>query len=219
MAPPDVTPIDHVRLADRPLIVCDVDEVVLEYLDPFDAFLRSRGHQLLPRSFRLHGNIVDMETGEAALHAAVKGLQEDFFAAQEDWQGPATLAVETLQALGADADIVFLTAMPPRHAGARRRLLDRVGLRFPLVATETAKGPVVQALHGARALPVAFIDDIHANHLSVRESVPDALLVQLMANQVFFAMAPAPGEHVVRATDWGDAERKIRSHFGSHLQP
>lgn len=205
--------LDHIRLGDRPLLVCDIDEVVLEYLSPFGAFLRSQGHDLLPRSFRLHGNIIDSGTGEAALDAVVDALQEDFFATQEAWQTPAALAVETVGALGRDADVVFLTAMPPRHVAARRRLLDRIGLAFPMVATEEAKGPVVHALHGARNLPLAFIDDIHFNHLSVQQSAPEALLVQLMANEAFRAMAPDPGANVLRATDWSHAARLIRSHF------
>ncbi len=211
----DIVPLDHVHLSDRPLVVCDVDEVVLEYLTPLDAFLRSRGHELLPRSFRLTGNIIDRVTGEAVLEAAVKALQEEFFATQDQWQTPAALAVETLGALGRDADVVFLTAMPPRHAEVRRRLLDRHGLDFPMVATEAAKGPVVQALHRGRSLPLAFIDDIHSNHHSVRESVPEALLVRLMANQAFLALAPDPGEFIVTASDWRDAERRIRAHFAA----
>lgn len=204
----------RIRLADRPLVVCDIDEVVLEYLSPFGAFLRSRGHDLLPRSFRLHGNIVETATGAAALDAVVDALQEDFYAAQEEWQTPAALAVETLAALGRDADVVFLTAMPPRHAHVRRRLLDHLGLTYPMIATESAKGPVVQALHRARPLPLAFVDDIHHNHRSVQANVPEAMLVQLMANEVFRAMAPDPGQAIRRAKDWRDAERLIRAHFG-----
>ncbi len=41
----------------RPLLVCDVDEVILEFLDPFHAYLESVEHRLHPDSFRLHGNV------------------------------------------------------------------------------------------------------------------------------------------------------------------
>ena len=124
-----------------------------------------------PRTQRAlaYSRVAGSHTGTVAIDAVVDALQEEFFAAQEDWQTPAALAVETLMALGRDADIVFLTAMPPRHAEARRRLLQRIGLTFPMVATEAAKGPVVHTLHGGRPLPVAFIDDIHYNHRSVGE--------------------------------------------------
>ena len=219
MSRPDAIPLDHVQLKDRGLVVCDIDEVVLEYLSPFTAYLRSRGHDLLPRSFRLHGNIVETASGEAVVDAVVDALQENFFAAQEAWQTPAALAVETLAALGRDADVVFLTAMPPRHAVARRRLLDPRGLPFPMLAAEEPKGPVVRALHRSRPLPLAFIDDIHGNHRSVQASAPEALLVHLMANQVFRAMAPDAGDNIQCASDWRETERIIRAHFAQPARP
>ena len=44
---------------DRPLLVLDVDEVVLEFIRPFTGYLGTLGLELQPDSFRLHGNIVD----------------------------------------------------------------------------------------------------------------------------------------------------------------
>ncbi|WP_455854457.1 hypothetical protein [Ensifer canadensis] len=86
------------------------------------------------------------------------------------------------------ADIVFLTAMPPRHAAARRALLDRLDLPYPLLASEEPKGPIVQRLHAGRALPVVFIDDIARNLQSVQEHAPSCLLINLMANAEFRAL-------------------------------
>ncbi|MDX3929048.1 MAG: hypothetical protein QHC90_25010 [Shinella sp.] len=206
-------PLDHVALGDRPLIVCDIDEVALEFLTPFRNFLLSRGHDLLPRSFRLHGNIVTLPDGGVTADDLVAILLEDFFATQEDWQGAAELAVDTLTALGREADVVFLTAMPPRHEAARRRLLDRLGLPFPMVATEDAKGPVVRALHRQRPLPAVFIDDISRNLQSVRDHAPETLLVHLMANAQFRAMMPDPGDGILKATGWADAAEHIRRHW------
>lgn len=205
---------DHVRLTDRPLIVCDIDEVVLEFVTPFQNFLKSRGRELLPRSFRLHGNIVNLENGEPVPDAMVPTLLEDFFLTQDAWQTPAVQATETLADLAGEADIVFLTAMPPRHTEVRRRLLDQHGLSaYPLLATEAPKGPVVRQLHDARDVPVAFIDDILRNLESVRDHAPDCLLIRLMANAEFLAMAPAPTRGIESADSWDDAARIIRQHF------
>ena len=83
-----LTDLDHIRLEDRPLIVCDVDDVVLQFATPFEAFLETRGHRLLPRSFKLTGNIVN-GTDESVVEApAVKALIDDFFMEQERWQTP-----------------------------------------------------------------------------------------------------------------------------------
>ena len=118
-----LTDLDHIRLRDRPLVVCDVDDVVLQFATPFEAFLETRGHRLLPRSFKLTGNIVHGDDERVIEAPAVKALIDDFFMEQERWQTPFADAVDSLHVLGQDADLIFLTAMPPRHAEVRRRLL------------------------------------------------------------------------------------------------
>ncbi|WP_312858550.1 hypothetical protein [Rhizobium sp. G21] len=197
----------------RPLLVCDVDEVILEFLDPFHAYLESVDHRLHPDSFRLHGNVRHVG-GEAATAEAVDAFQEEFFRTQDKWQKPARNARATLERLSAGADIVLLTAMPPRHQGVRRALLDLFGFHFPMIATEEPKGPVVNQLISDRGVPAAFVDDIFTNLHSVRTHAPDCLLINLMANDIFRAMAPDPGERIHKAESWLEAERLIRGHFG-----
>ena len=211
----DTADLAHVLLRDRPLVVCDIDEVVFEFISPFTAFLRANHHDLLPRSFRLHGNIVSLLDGSEPDAAAIADFQELFFATQDQWQAPVEQAVETLASLAKDTDIVFLTAMPPRHQPIRRALLDRFGLSFPMVATEEPKGPVVARLHGGRPLPVAFLDDIQRNLLSVREHVPDCFLITMMANAAFRAFAPPPAGGIVSVEGWREAEKALRGHFSA----
>ncbi|MGE6739265.1 hypothetical protein ACQKGC_03205 [Allorhizobium pseudoryzae] len=209
----EIIDLAHVRLTDRPLVVCDVDDVVLEFLMPFQRFLDSLGHRLEPRSYRLHGNIISTIDQQPLADSLVTQLILDFFEAQEDWQTPFGNAVTSLKALGMQADVVFLTAMPPRYTEMRRRLLDRLDLTFPLLATESPKGPVVRQMHGRRDLPLAFIDDMAHNHVSVADSVPECLLVHLMPQSDMHKHAPKPGPHVVQVTDWHAAEREISRHF------
>lgn len=204
---------DEIRLSNRPLVISDIDEVALEFLDPFRSFLESRDHVLLPRSFRLTGNIIHRATERAASEADVKDMLDAFYATQDRWQTPTAGVVETLRELSKQADIVFLTAMPPRHAAARRALLDRLDLPYPLLASEEPKGPIVQRLHAGRALPVVFIDDIARNLQSVQEHAPSCLLINLMANAEFRALAPQPADCVHIASDWVDAANAIRAHF------
>lgn len=205
----------QIRLGHRPLIVCDIDEVVLEFLTPLQAYLQAQDCDLLPRSFRLHGNIITTCDGLPVAHEAVDAHLEAFFASQDQWQTAVAEVGPTLQDLSQVADLVFLTAMPPRHRALRRALLDRLDLPYPLLATEEPKGPVVRALHGDRPLPAVFIDDIARNLHSVRESVPECLLINLMANKTFQAMAPDPGDGIVVARDWIHAAALIRDHIGA----
>lgn len=204
---------DHVPLRDRPLVVCDIDEVVLEFISPFTRFLRANGHDLLPRSFRLHGNIVSLNDGTAPDNAAVSAYLEEFFRTQDQWQVPARRAAEALATISTEADVVFLTAMPPRHRPVRRALLDSFGLTFPMIATEEPKGPVLARLHGGRTQPVVFIDDIERNLRSVGEHIPDCMLLTMMANEEFRTFAPPPSNGIIGATDWDEASRLIRDHI------
>ena len=155
--------IKRLSVSTRPLIVCDVDEVVLEFLDPFDRYLNSIGHKLHPDSFRLHGNIRSIMEDVVAAHDQVARMEEEFFATQDKWQVPAKGVDAALRSLSRDADIIFLTAMPPRHHDVRRTLLDLHGLDFPMIATEEPQGPVVAALIGDRNVRAVFVDDIVRN--------------------------------------------------------
>lgn len=207
--PEDLAQFDWVARSSRPLIVCDVDEVVLEFVTPFIAYLDNRGLELRPSSFRLHGNVFRRDDGTPVSDRDISASIEAFFVEQHDWQTPVSSAAETLAALKHHADIVFLTAMPPRHFAVRRALLDAHDMPYPLIATEDEKGTVLHLIHGERDTKVVFIDDIFHNLHSVRERLPNALLINLMANDTFRALAPHPGEKVAKAEDWNEARDLI----------
>lgn len=207
----------EVRLSERPLIICDVDEVALEFITPFTAFLRSHGQDLLPRSFRLTGNIVSLESGHETPADDVRVLLDAFFASQMDWQTPAHRVATSLAALNEFADIFFLTAMPVRHYDIRRALLDRHDLPFPLVATEQAKGPLIAKLHDSRSQPLFFIDDLAPNLHSAKQHAPTANLLHYMANDTFRAMAPDAGDDVKAASNWREIEEIISNRVDAGL--
>lgn len=209
----DILDISHVAVTDRPLVVCDVDDVVLHFADPFQKFLRAQGHEFLPRSFNLIGNIIASDTRQEVDASGVYQLIGAFFEAQEDWQLPMEDVVRTLEALSADADVVFLTAMPPLYSEQRRRLLDRLALKFPLIASEEAKGPIMRRLNAERIFPTTFIDDMAHNLHSVRTHMPDSLLIHMMPDSPLHLMAPKPQDDIVRARDWRHAEELIRAHW------
>ena len=106
--------------------------------------------------------------------------------------------------------------MPPQFSAHRRRLLDRTGLTFPLLASEQPKGPIVQALHGGRDLPVVFIDDMARNLHSVKEHVADCLLIHLMPDSPVHRFAPAAAADIARARDWTHATELISQHLTAH---
>ena len=199
---------------DRPLLILDVDDVVLEFIRPFPHFLKSRGFGLTLASFRLTGNIAETASGRLIEQPEVTALLGDFFDTQADWQSVTDGAEQALASLGDRAEIVLLTAMPHRHRAARRAHLDALGLPYPLLTTEMAKGPAVAKLRGSKGRPVAFVDDQPSNLISARNSVADAHLFHLMADNSLRAFLPPVPDDIVSVEDWRDAAPKIASALG-----
>ncbi|MGV0875832.1 hypothetical protein V6767_01650 [Martelella sp. FLE1502] len=204
------------KIGDRPLVVVDVDEVVLQFLDPFKAFLKANDHELLLETFSLNGNVTSLATGEKIPDADVGAFLSAFYDAQEEWQEPFDAARETLDGLGDIADVLLLTAMPPRHRAARRRLLSRYGFGFPLIASEEPKGEVLSALCSKDPPALIFVDDMLYNCRSVAKSLPDALTINLLINDDYRAMAPKTEAPSVVATGWDHADRLIRRHIAEN---
>ncbi|WP_114390465.1 hypothetical protein [Notoacmeibacter marinus] len=205
--------IESIAEDNRPLLVLDVDEVVLEFLGPFMRWLESEGFSFRAQSFALNGNIFDSE-GSAAAKETVESLITRFFEVQHEWQILAPGFSNALDSLSQKAQIVLLTAMPHRHFAAREALLTSLSVPYPLVTTEKAKGPAVSLLHGGRDAPVAFIDDMAYNLLSVAKALPSATLIHLMAHRPMRDLMPPLPDSIIAAEDWPMAARKAREALG-----
>jgi hypothetical protein len=213
--PETVRQIAELALDDRPLLVLDVDDVVLEFIRPLPRYLAAQGLELRMETFQIHGNVFDVATNEAVAAERVSAAIDAFFAVQAEWQEVAEGAAETLASFGGRVEIVLLTMMPHRHRAVRRTHLDRLGLPYPLLTTEMPKGPAIAMLRGDTARPVAFVDDLPRNLLSARESVPDASLFHLMAdNSIRALLPPFDPEGITAVVDWKDARPRIAEALG-----
>ena len=198
----------------RPLLVLDVDEVLLEFMSPFMRFLDAQGLRFLAKSFRLTGNIVEQQTNRPLDQEAVSALLGSFFDAQRDWQTAAMGQPRQWPTLLKVRKWCMLTAMPHRHRQVRREHLDTLGFPYPLLTTEAAKGPALRQLRGESGRSVAFVDDIPHNLVSVREAVADAHLFNLMAYRDMRPLLPPLPEGIVVADDWSEAAPKIAAALG-----
>ena len=191
--------------ANRPLIICDVDEVVLHFIPHLEIFMGEQGYRFTDQRYRLTGNIVAND-GKPASKDAVRALLTGFFDAHTASQRPVDGAARALAALSNRADIVLLTNLPGRHnKPVRERLLADHGIRFPLVTNSGPKGGAVSALAAGRRKPVVFIDDSPTNLRSVQSSYSRATLIQFIADERFLAAAdPIEGIHL-KTNDWHHA--------------
>jgi hypothetical protein len=201
-------------VADRPLIVCDVDEVVVHFLRGLEAHLQASGYWLDPASFALNGNIRRLGTDERASTDEVRALIFGYFdlhvGAMELIEG----AVDALHALCDHADIVLLTNLPPQYLPARIDHLASHGLAFPVVANVGPKGPTVSTMIANHGDTVVFLDDIPTNIRSVAEHTPHVGLIHFMQDARFARLAPEPGTVLLRTDNWIETRRFLERHFG-----
>ena len=202
----------------RPLLVLDVDEVLLEFVRPFIGFLgiaRAEIRHDVVSPARQHLRRGDRHAGRqrARRGAARRLLRRAGRLADRRADG----AAEAIAGLAEDAEIVMLTAMPHKHRAVRRAHLDALGFPYPLLTTETAKGPAIRQLRGEHPRPVAFVDDIPHNLVSVRATVADAHLFHLMAHQGMRALLPPLPDGIDVTADWADAGPRIAAALGLRI--
>lgn len=176
-------------LTGRPLIVCDVDEVVLHFIEPLEAFMRRNGFELIEPRYKLTGNIRAIGGGELAPAETVRDLIHGFFAEETENQQPVAHAAETMARLAERAQVVMMTNMPERFRAARERTLARHAFPYPVLTNTGPKGPAVADLAARLDAPMVFLDDSPSNIASVRDHAADVRLVQFMADERFFALA------------------------------
>ena len=187
-----------------PLFICDVDEVVLEFVDPFHAFLRSHGLSLATSSFRLHGNIRDADGREVEAER-IDRLIDLFFDTQADWQPLVAGAKDGLELLSKHGTIFLLTAMRHGHFEARETHLAALGIHYPLVTTEGSKGAAIA--HLGHEDETVFVDDLPSNHFDVLSHSPETTAIHFMANRAFADALPELPSSTRRADTWDDVVR------------
>jgi hypothetical protein len=211
------SPADRPVLAldpDRPLIICDVDEVIVHFLRALEEYLRENDLWLDPASFALNGNVRRRVDGEP-LHASELGpvLMRCFAAKTRDLE-LIDGAREALSELSDAAQIVLLSNLPEDFAEDRRANLATHGLDYPFLTNVGPKGPAVREMAEGHRAAVVFIDDSPSNLKSVAEHFPKASIVHFLQDQRF-------GRHVglfdyvsLRSDNWPDTKTHILGLLG-----
>jgi hypothetical protein len=169
----------------RPLVICDVDEVVVHFLRAFENCLHANDLWLDKVSFALNGNIRRKSDNEPIPVEELHLLLEDFFHAETATFEAIDGAVETLNGIADRAEIIFLTNLPGHYAIARRKNLDAHGLNAPVLINSGKKGPAVKRLTEIAKTPCIFIDDTPDHIASVIEYTPHVETVHFVHDPQF----------------------------------
>ena len=198
----------------RPLIVSDCDGVLLEFVDPFVAYLRDEHELTLSLdSFALAGNIRDA-AGETIEPARFPALLGGFFDTHMPTQTPVDGAAAALADLARDCDVVILTNIADNHAALRTGELARLGMPYRVIGNKGPKGGPLKALvDHYQPDRVVFIDDLPPHHSSARQVVPEVHRLHMVAELPLRSLIPTAIDADARIDDWGPALAHIRAYL------
>lgn len=199
-------------VSDRPLIICDVDEVILHLILHLEEYLQDFGLKFLSHEYRFTGNIAHHDGGEVLSANQTRSHLLNFFDKVSHKQTMVPDANAALQTLSEKWDIVLLTNLPGAHnKPVRETLLTGMGISYPVLTNSGPKGGAVATLAANRSHPVVFIDDSPANHTSVQASLPSAVQIQFIADERFLQKVE-PDAHIDLLTgDWRETSRFIEA--------
>lgn len=194
---------------ERPLIICDADEVLLQFMGGLERFLNRRGLTISLDSYALTGNI--RREGIALEQPEVSGLLKEFYAADGLDLDPAPGASEVLDRLSRAATIVVLSNVSPEAAIGRAANLARHGMAYPVISNSGAKGAAVKRLAEAAAAPVFFLDDIGWHLETVAEAWPETHQIHFINDPRLFRLAqPSPHARLFTSS-WAEAGAHLRT--------
>ena len=202
--------LESLSFTGRPLVICDVDEVIVHFTRDFERYIGLEELWLDTSSFALNGNIKCRNTGRPAEDARVADLINRFFDERTRHMEPIDGAIESLLHIGEKADVVLLTNLPHTAGDHRRANLAGHGLPFPVVTNSGPKGPAIRDLQRrtGRASAV-FIDDSPHFISSAREHAPDVHLIHFLHDERF-ARHIEPLDYVsLRTGSWEEAKPHI----------
>ena len=193
---------------DRPLVISDADEVLLQFMRQFEIYLDRNDMWIDLSSFRLQGNI-KYKGSDEAVDMTNRNIINDFFAAETLNFSPVEGAAEALNALSKEAQIIILTNLPLAQKSERQINLSKHGMDYPVIVGSGLKGPAVKSLGEKINAPLFFLDDIPHNINSVAEYVPTSERIHMIADPRLSKLIGAAEGASARIDQWQEAQAWI----------
>lgn len=188
----------------RPLIISDCDEVLLYMVSPFKDWLaETQGVE-----FRMTGNDFSQalrwqDSGEVLAPDDIWKMLGRFFDTEMHRQDPIPGAIEGINTLAEEADVVILTNLVDKRQQMRTEQLAGHGLNARVFTNQGPKGPALQnILQEYSPSKAIFIDDLAQHHRSARETISEITTLHLCGEPM---LAP----HIDCAHTSGHADARI----------
>ena len=172
----------------RPLIICDADEVLVQFIVGLERFLERRacytGLDVLPHSRQRQTPSHRRARRRRRSHRTRRGVLRQ---RNPHSRSRPRRRRSAATSSASDAQIVILSNLPEVRARGPHRKPRRPRHRLPGDRRQRPKGPIVKRLIGDHARPVVFIDDLPPHSTSVAAETPHVHRLHFIADH-----APRP---------------------------
>ncbi len=198
---------------DRPILVVDVDEVLVGLAVHLGEFAETRGFALRLTGYQLDGAL-KRKDGSTASDEEFRSLFTEFFQTQTLHQRAYPDAAKVLENLADRIQIIILTNVPPYAKTARIENLRNHGMDYPLVVNHGGKGKALAWLDEQTSKPIAFIDDSPAQISSAAEHAPDVVRLHYVGDCGLRRLLDPLLDADHAPEDWLEIEGIIHKVFG-----
>lgn len=192
-----------------PLVICDVDEVLINLLDPLRSFLHDHDYTIDITSHSFGRTIKKRECGNPIEGKDIPQMVDIFFENCIEQLPFYEGALDALKTLEKKSQLLILTNLPHKFGNRRRDAMEKFGVNYPLITNQGEKGPMVKKLANATNAKVIFIDDTPAHHTSVAKYAPDVHRLHFIAHPELAAAVPMSKDAHERIDCWKDATDHI----------
>ena len=188
----------------KPLLISDADEVILNFVQAFETYLNSIGLYYDLSSYALFGNIKKIKENIAIENDQITKHITDFYNLHTE---EISFVNESIKYLGKikndlDCQIIVVSNLPHHNRKKREISFRKNGLDFPIISNSGLKGLTIKEIAKNQKNKIFFIDDISANLLSAYNEVDGIKLIHYISDKRLEKLASTPKEVDFKAKDW-----------------
>ena len=185
-----------------PLLICDADEVIFEFMENFDNYLQLNDMYFSYESFKLNGNIFNKKNNIVINNIYIPSIISKFF---EEYALKMPLikgAKSALKKLSKVMNIIILSNIPKTYAANRIQCLNSNDMHYQLISNDGPKNIKCLELEKLTNKKVFFVDDLPNQISSVSSNCKNITTIHFLQNKKLLKIVPEVKNCAYKANNW-----------------
>lgn len=190
----------------KPLLISDADEVILDFLGSFEKYLLSNSLRFDLSTYALFGNILNIHDDQPISKEEVTKHLDNFFDVHTKDMEFVSGAIYNLRKIETELNfqIIILTNIPVKHRKDRITCFKNKDLHYPVITNINSKGPTIREIISNYDNKVFFVDDMIFNLKSANEYVPKVKLIHYVSDKRLAKLIKTPEAISSKAESWDE---------------